>query len=87
MADSPAGRARRAKARGTSLTLTEARDRPGISMKGGRYPIRNLRDARNARRAIGRTPPAQRPAVMAHIRKREKTLGISAKKPALARGR
>lgn len=57
------------------LTLAEARKKPGISMRGGRYPIRNATDLEHAERAVGRTPPAGRPAVEAHIRDRAKALG------------
>jgi hypothetical protein len=49
----------------------------GAAMKGGRYPIYNRKDLKNAQRAIGRTPPSGRAAVRAHIRKRAKALGIS----------
>src|SRR5579859_247397 len=58
----------------------EQRDRAaaaGAAMPGGRYPIYNRKDAVNARRAIGRTPPGGRAAVMAHIRRRERALGIA----------
>lgn len=51
----------------------------GVAMPGGRYPIENAKDLKNAKRAIGRTPPSGRAAVRAHIRKRAKALGISTK--------
>lgn len=51
----------------------------GAAMPGGRYPIENAEDLKNAQRAIGRTPPSGRAAVRAHIRKRAKALGISLK--------
>jgi hypothetical protein len=49
----------------------------GAAMPGGRYPIRNQSDLKNAQQAVGRTAPEGRPAVRAHIRKRAKALGIS----------
>ena len=49
----------------------------GKAMKGGRYPIENATDLANAKRAIGRTPPAGRAAVKAHIARRAKALGLS----------
>ena len=47
----------------------------GKAMPGGRYPIRNLEDLKNAKQAIGRssTPEATR----AFINKRAKALGAA----------
>lgn len=47
----------------------------GKALPDGSFPIANCSDAKNARQAIGRTPPSNRDRVMAHIRKREKALG------------
>lgn len=47
----------------------------GKAMSDGSFPIANCQDAKNARRAIGRTSPGKRAAVKAHIAKREKALG------------
>lgn len=47
----------------------------GQAMPGGRYPIPNLDFLKRAIRSIGRTPPAQRPAVVAWIKKRAAALG------------
>lgn len=58
-----------------SKGLAAARKNPADSMPGGRYPIRNASDLKHAERAVGRTPPAGRPAVKAHIAARAKALG------------
>lgn len=62
-----------------SKGLAAARKDPADSMPGGRYPIRNTSDLKNAERAVGRTPPAGRPAVKAHIAQRAKALGVKGK--------
>jgi hypothetical protein len=77
---------RRAKV-ADSKGLKAARKKPGISMAGGRYPIRNAKDAMNARHDIGRTPPGERAAVRAHIARREKALGITGRTPASKLGK
>jgi hypothetical protein len=47
----------------------------GAAMPDGSFPIANCSDAKNARQAIGRTSPGKRDRVMAHIRRRERSLG------------
>jgi hypothetical protein len=47
----------------------------GTAMPDGSYPIADCEDVNNARRAIGRTPPARRAAVRRHIAKRANALG------------
>lgn len=47
----------------------------GQAMPGGRYPIPNVDFLKRAVRSIGRTPPGQRPAVVAWIKKRASALG------------
>lgn len=49
----------------------------GSAMPDGSFPINDCQDVANARQSIGRTPESRRPAVMAHINKRAKTLGCS----------
>lgn len=55
--------------------------RRGIAMSDGSFPITKCTgegtSAINARRAIGRTSPGKRPAVRAHIAKRERALGCA----------
>lgn len=48
----------------------------GTARPDGSYPIANAGDLRNAIRAVGRSKPADRDAVKAHIRKRAKALGL-----------
>lgn len=63
-----------------SMINTAQRDkaaRDGDAMAGGRYPIRNKTDLAHAIRAVGRTKPADRPAVRRFIIKRAKALGAS----------
>lgn len=48
----------------------------GEAMPGGRYPIENAEDLKNAIRAIGRTPEGGRNAVRMHIVRRAKALGL-----------
>lgn len=48
----------------------------GEAMAGGRYPIENAEDLKNAIRAIGRTPEGRRSAVRMHIVRRAKDLGL-----------
>jgi hypothetical protein len=47
------------------------------AMPGGRYPIPNIDFLKRAIRSIGRTPAAQRPSVIAWIKKRAKALGAT----------
>jgi hypothetical protein len=53
----------------------------GVAMRDGSYPITKCTgegtSAINARRAIGRAPESKRPAVRAHINRRERALGCS----------
>ena len=52
----------------------------GAAMEGGRYPIENEQDLRNAIRAVGRARPntdAERNKVRRHIMKRARALGLS----------
>lgn len=48
----------------------------GEAMPGGRYPIVNAEDLKNAIRAIGRTPEGRRSSVRMHIVRRAKELGL-----------
>lgn len=48
----------------------------GKAMPGGRYPIANEEDLKNAIQAIGRTPESGRDAVRSHIVQRAKELGL-----------
>jgi hypothetical protein len=47
----------------------------GTAMPDGSYPIADCEDVQNARQAIGRSDPARRSAVRAHINKRARALG------------
>ena len=49
----------------------------GAAMPGGRYPIRTRQDLLNAIKAYGRGAPADKPAIMRHIKKRAKALGLT----------
>lgn len=48
----------------------------GVAMADGSYPIRNAGDLANAKQAVGRAPAGKRNAVIAHINKRAKALGL-----------
>lgn len=67
-----------AKAAGSKSPTSATRkalEGKGQAMPGGRYPIPNLDFLKRAVRSIGRTPAAQRPAVVAWIKKRAQALG------------
>lgn len=49
--------------------------RTGAALPDGSFPIASCSDAKNARQAIGRTPPGNRARVQRHISKRESALG------------
>ena len=50
----------------------------GAAMPDGSYPIFDCEDWDNARQSVGRTAPAKRGAVRAHIAKRGNALGCKA---------
>jgi hypothetical protein len=53
----------------------------GVAMPGGRYPIANEQDLKNAVKAYGRGNPKDRAAIRRHIIKRAKALGKSSLLP------
>ena len=57
-------------------TLKQARKEPGVSMPGGRFPIRDKQDLANAKHDIGRAK-GSREAVIRHIDARAKAVGGS----------
>lgn len=59
---------------GDSPRLKAARKNPTDSMKGGRFPIANLKDLSNAKHDIGRAK-GSKAAVIRHIDQRAKALG------------
>lgn len=65
------------KARDFSQSRRKKLAKSGAAMPGGRYPIVNREDLKNAEQAIGRTSPSGRAAVRKHIHERAKALGVS----------
>jgi hypothetical protein len=70
-----------------ALVMLEARDvstkerqrlaKEGKAMPGGRYPIANAQDLKNAIQAYGRGKPSDKPAIKRHIIRRAKALGLT----------
>ena len=58
-----------------SSDAREAMAGRGQAMAGGRYPIANVQDLRNAIRAYGRGAPDDKPSIKRHIIRRARALG------------
>jgi hypothetical protein len=73
---------RQLEERDVSTKERKTLEKKGHAMPGGRYPIKHGGDLAAAVQAFGRGNPPDLAAVKAHIIKRAKDLGLTAKLPA-----
>jgi hypothetical protein len=65
------------EARDVSTEQRQKMAKQGTAMPGGRYPIANASDLKNAIQAFGRGKPGDKPAIKRHIIKRARALGLT----------
>jgi hypothetical protein len=73
---------RQLEERDVSTKERKTLEKKGHAMPGGRYPIKHGGDLAAAVQAFGRGNPPDKAAIKAHIIKRAKDLGLTAKLPA-----